>query len=131
MALETRLASDRPDVMAPDGSEVRILCALPRASTALFTLTPGAVSKAVVHRTVDEVWYFISGQGRMWRRLGSEEKTEAVGPGTSLTIPVGAHFQFRCDSAEPLVAVAATLPPWPGPDEAVFVPGIWESLVAG
>lgn len=127
MTLETKLAGDRPDVMAPDGSEVRILCALPRGSSALFTLPPGAVSKAIVHRTVDELWYFVAGHGRMWRSLAGEEKTEAVGPGTSLSIPAGAHFQFRCDGTEPLIAVGATMPPWPGPDEAVFVAGIWEA----
>jgi mannose-6-phosphate isomerase-like protein (cupin superfamily) len=43
--------------MAPDGSEVRILSRTARGSMALFTLPPGAVAKAVMHRTVDELWY--------------------------------------------------------------------------
>ena len=54
--------------IAPDGSEVRVLCATPRGSMALFTLTPGMVSKAVAHRSVEEIWYFTRGSGRMWRR---------------------------------------------------------------
>ena len=35
---------------------------------ARFSLPPFAVSRAVVHRTVDEVWYFLAGHGRMWLR---------------------------------------------------------------
>ncbi len=125
--LASRRAGDAPDVMAPDGSEVRVLCATARGGMALFSLPPGAVSKAIAHRTVDEVWYFVSGSGRMWRKLGEREALEDVGPGVAVAIPVGTRFQFRSDGAAPLVAVGATMPPWPGDDEAVFVPGIWEA----
>ena len=59
----TRLASERPDAVAPDGSEVRILAATARGSMALFRLAPGGVSKAVAHRTVEEVWYIVAGRG--------------------------------------------------------------------
>jgi mannose-6-phosphate isomerase-like protein (cupin superfamily) len=127
MTLVSKQAGGPADVIAPDGSEVRILCGTTRGGMALFSLKPNAVSKAVVHRTIDEVWYFISGRGRMWRRFNDEEITEEVGPGLSVAIPVGTHFQFRADGAEPLVAVGATMPPWPGMDEAVFVDGIWEA----
>ncbi len=90
-----------------------------------FTLPPKAVARAVVHRTVEEVWYFLSGQGRMWRRLGTSEETVDVGPGVSITIPVGTQFQFRSDTHEALTAVGTTMPPWPGDDEAVVVDGAW------
>ncbi len=126
MALDSKRISLAPDVMAPDGSEVRVLCATSRGGMATFTLQPGAVAKAVVHRTVDEVWYFVSGHGQMWRRLGHEEDVLEVGAGVSVAIPVGTQFQFRCDGFEPLVAVAATMPPWPGEAEAVLVEGTWE-----
>ncbi len=129
MALASKRAGSAPDVVAPDGSEVRVLCATQRGGMALFSLPPGAVSKSIVHRTVDEVWYFISGQGRMWRKLGDKDATDEVGAGVSIAIPVGTHFQFRCDGSEPLVAVGATMPPWPGPEEAVFVDGAWESTI--
>ena len=79
-----------------------------------FTLPPRAVSRAMAHRTVEEVWFFLSGLGRMWRRLGGREETIEVGPGTSISIPVGTHFQFRSDAHEPLAAIGATMPPWPG-----------------
>jgi mannose-6-phosphate isomerase-like protein (cupin superfamily) len=127
--LETRLIAEAPDAIAPDGSEVRLLGASARGSMAAFRLAPGTVSKAVAHRTVEEIWYFNAGQGRMWCRLGEAEEVTEVGPGVSVTIPTGAHFQFRCDGGEPLEAVAVTMPPWPGADEAYPVPGKWEPTV--
>ena len=129
MAFDSRRISKEPDVIAPDGSEVRILCPVQGGSMAHFTLPPGAVSRAVAHRTVEEVWYFVSGHGRMWRRLGQEEQIVEVGSGVSVTIPVGTHFQFRADSPEPLAAVGVTLPPWPGEGEAYAVEGPWQATV--
>jgi hypothetical protein len=51
MSFVTRQRAEQPDVLAPDGSEVRILAATARGSMAQFTLPPGAVSKAVAHRS--------------------------------------------------------------------------------
>ncbi len=59
------------------------------------------------------------------RRLDGEEQVSPLAAGMSLTIPVGALFQFRCDGDVPLDIVGVTMPPWPGADEAVFVDGIW------
>ena len=112
--------------MAPDGSEVRVLAATGRGSMAHFRLPPGGVSRAVAHRTVEEVWYFLSGRGRMWRKLGGEEVVVEVGAGVSIAIPTGAHFQFRADGDEPLAAVGVTMPPWPGAEEVYAVEGCWQ-----
>jgi mannose-6-phosphate isomerase-like protein (cupin superfamily) len=114
-----------PDAMAPDGSEVRLLATTPRGSMAQFTLPPGAISKAVAHRTVEEVWLVIAGEGRMWRKQGLAEETVALRPGLSIAIPVGTSFQFRNDGDTPLDCVGVTMPPWPGVDEAYQVDGIW------
>ena len=130
MVLNTKQISGEPDDIAPDGSEVRVLCRVERGSMAHFSLPPGAVSKAVATHTIEEVWYFISGHGRMWRKLGDEEGCVPVRPGTSMTIPVGTHFQFRCDSGEPLTAVGVTMPPWPGEGEAYVVEGPWQSTIS-
>jgi len=92
---------------------------------AQFALPPDAVSKAVAHRTVEEIWYIVSGRGRMWRQLDGREEITELSPGISITIPVGTRFQFRCDGAEALVAVGTTMPPWPGDDEAYVVEGKW------
>lgn len=115
----------RADVIAPDGSEVRLLLRLAGGSMAHFRLNPGEVSKAVVHRTVEELWFIIAGSGEMWRAQDGREEITALSPGLSLSIPVGTRFQFRCTGAAPLEAVAVTMPPWPGADEAVFVTGRW------
>lgn len=116
---------DACDVLAPDGSEVRILAGLARGSMAHFRLQPGQVSQAVVHRTVEELWYVVSGEGRMWRKTGSVEEVTSLKPGISLSIPVGTAFQFRCDGGQPLDCVGVTMPPWPGESEAMAAQGKW------
>lgn len=125
MGWETRRLAEAADAIAPDGSEVRLLAGAARGSMAHFSLAPGAVSRAMAHRTVEEVWFFLSGRGRMWRSLDGQAEVVEVGPGVSISIPVGARFQFRCDGAERLAAVGTTMPPWPGEGEAYAVEGIW------
>jgi mannose-6-phosphate isomerase-like protein (cupin superfamily) len=117
--------NDAPEVVAPDGSTVRVLVRTAGGSMARFSLPPSAVSRAVVHRTVDEVWYFLAGNGRMWLRSGDQESIIDVLPGVSVAIPAGTEFQFRSLSGEPLQAIGVTMPPWPGDQEAVTVPGTW------
>jgi len=117
----------RPDVVAPDGSDVRILLRLAGGSMAHFSLAPGATSIAVAHREVEEIWFFLGGRGEMWRKSGDREEVTPLDPGLCLTLPVGTHFQFRALGAEALVAVAVTMPPWPGADEAFEVTGRWEA----
>jgi mannose-6-phosphate isomerase-like protein (cupin superfamily) len=91
-----------------------------------FELAPGLVSRAVAHRTVEEIWYILGGQGEMWRKLGRQEEVVSIEAGVCLTIPVGTSFQFRSFGSEPLGAIGVTMPPWPGEGEAFQVPGIWE-----
>jgi mannose-6-phosphate isomerase-like protein (cupin superfamily) len=129
MSFDTKRLGSAPDAIAPDGSEVRLLCTASRGSVAHFTLPPNAVSKPVAHASVEEVWYFLSGRGQMWRRLGEREEVVDVEHGVSVTIPVGTHFQFRADSHEPLMAVGMTIPPWPGENEAFAVEGRWKATV--
>lgn len=115
-----------PTVTAPDGSDVRVLLALAGGSMAHFQLAAGQVARAVVHRTVEEIWYVVSGHGQMWRSQDGREETLELQPGVCLTIPVGTRFQFRAAAGQALAAVAVTLPPWPGDGEAVVVDGPWQ-----
>jgi mannose-6-phosphate isomerase-like protein (cupin superfamily) len=115
------------DVLAPDGSEVRILLALDRGSMAHFRLPAGKVSRAVRHRSVEEIWYVLDGHGQMWRAQAGHSEITAISAGCCLTIPLGTAFQFRASEDGPLTAVAVTMPPWPGPDEALIVAGNWEA----
>jgi mannose-6-phosphate isomerase-like protein (cupin superfamily) len=121
----TRNLNQTPDAIAPDGSEVRLLASASRGSMAHFKLPAGQVSIAVAHRTVEEVWYFTSGRGRMWRMLEGVETIVDVHAGVSITIPVHTHFQFRAEGDKALEAVGVTMPPWPGMDEAFAVAGVW------
>jgi mannose-6-phosphate isomerase-like protein (cupin superfamily) len=123
--LQTSRVSDRYDCLAPDGSEIRLLAAAGRGSCVHCTLPPGAVSLAVTHRSVEEIWYVLAGHGQVWRKLDSVEETVEVCAGVCLTIPRGAHFQFRNPGEVPLEIVLVTMPPWPGEDEAVRVDDHW------
>jgi len=122
----TKHLPDKPDVAAPDGSQVRILLRLNGGSMAHFELAPGLVSIPVAHRTVEELWYILGGRGEMWRRDAEGEEVVEIEPGVNLSIPLGTAFQFRSTGDEPLTAVAITMPPWPDENEADVVEGKWE-----
>ena len=119
-----------PLVVAPDGSLVRVLLDLPGGGLAQFTLPPGQTSQAVYHRTVEEIWFIMSGQGQMWRRLGKHDETVPLQAGVCLTIPVGTRFQFRSLGTDALTVVGVTMPPWPGDGEAVGCQGPWGPTLA-
>ena len=51
--------------------------------------------------------------------------------GVCVTIPVGCRFPFRSFGPDPLAAVAITMPPWPGHDEAYLVDGPWQPTAGG
>ncbi|GAA0690697.1 hypothetical protein GCM10010193_51340 [Kitasatospora atroaurantiaca] len=118
-------------VDAPDGSTVRPLAALAGlGSLARFELAPGAVSRAVSHATVQEIWYVTQGTGLIWRRQNGLAEVTSLRPGTAVTIPLGTAFQFRADQGgSPLQIVAVTMPPWPGTDtEARREQGPWDPV---
>jgi mannose-6-phosphate isomerase-like protein (cupin superfamily) len=124
-AFATKHLPSAPDALAPDGSQVRVLLALAGGSMAHFELAPGMTSRAVRHRTVEEIWYVVGGRGEMWREQNGREEITVLEQGTCITIPVATRFQFRCTGGVPLQAVGVTMPPWPGEDEAVLAAGPW------
>jgi len=110
---------------APDGSDARPLLRLGGGSAVQCTLPPRKVSDAVLHKTVEEIWYFTVGEGQLWRRQGEREESVNVSPGTCVTIPLGTSFQFINTGDEPLTFICFTMPPWPGNEEAERVEGPW------
>lgn len=124
-AFATMCLPENPTIVAPDGSDVRVLLALGGGSMAHFELAAGVVSDAVTHRTVEEIWFVLTGRGEMWRKQGEHEEIVALEPGVCLSIPQGTHFQFKAAPDQPVSAVGITMPPWPGADEAVHVQGPW------
>jgi mannose-6-phosphate isomerase-like protein (cupin superfamily) len=124
MAWQTRRTPAYFDLLAPDGSEIRLLTQLGQGSMVHCTLRRGQTTRAVRHRTVSELWYCVAGSGELWRRAGEIEEIVSLRPGTSVSIPLGVDFQFRA-LTETLELVIVTMPPWPGEDEAVVVDGAW------
>jgi mannose-6-phosphate isomerase-like protein (cupin superfamily) len=113
-----------PDAIAPDGSEIHLRIGVPegatRASLCEVRLAAGAVSRPVRHRSVEEIWYVLEGEGAVWRSAAAGEgERVAVRPGDALVIPTGWRFQFRAEARAPLRFLCYTTPPWPGPDEAL------------
>jgi mannose-6-phosphate isomerase-like protein (cupin superfamily) len=92
------------------------------ASLVEVTLPPGRTTRAVRHRSVEEIWYFLRGEGEVWRE-GYDPV--AVAAGATLIIPTGRTFQFRSGPGAPLVFLCYTSPPWPGEDEAAPASGPW------
>ena len=121
--------SERPDAIAPDGSEIRLLADgrhLVNNSSMVEVLLPaGQVSRPVYHRTVEETWYILEGQGRVWRCPPDAEAAtvpaQNVSSGDALVIPTGWRFQFAAAPHSALRFLCHTTPPWPGEDEAVAV----------
>jgi len=119
------------DVVAADSSELVLLSRTDRASMAHGLLRPGATSNAMVHRSVDEVWFVVSGSAEIWRANDNGESLEIVDAGTSLAIPCGTRFQYRTVGPEPFRFIMATIPAWPGEDEAVPTAGAWSDRDGG
>ncbi len=124
--MDTRKLPPEYTAHAPDGSEIRDLVAVKGGSMVHCRLPSGAVSMAVAHRTVEEVWYFIQGRGQVWRKSGTAELVVDVAPGTALSIETGTRFQFRNTGENALCFVIVTMPPWPGEQEVVRVEGYWD-----
>ena len=82
-----------------------------------------------MHRTVEEIWYFLTGRGEMWREQEGKAQIIEVSPGLCLSIPLGTRFQFRSFGDEPLASSHRSLPPWPGEGEAIQVDGPWHPTV--
>jgi mannose-6-phosphate isomerase-like protein (cupin superfamily) len=130
VSFDSKVLPAAADAIAPDGSAVRVLLALPGGSVAHFALSSGQCSVAVQHRTVEEIWFVLGGRGEMWRSFDGRSEVTALHAGTCITVPRGTVFQFRSLGPDELTAIAMTMPPWPGDGEAVRAEGAWAPTVA-
>ena len=112
-------------ILAPDGSEIRLLHQLGGGGLSECTLRINQVSQAVRHRTVEEIWFVTQGHGQIWMKENGKEAIVSISKGCSITIPLGTAFQFRNTGHEELKIIIATMPPWPGNEEALIVDGKW------
>ena len=124
-------AATAPDYISPDGVEIRLILrpeveGVQHHSVCEAVVHPGQVSRPVRHRSVEESWYVLEGEGEVWRcPPGADPASVAtvrIGPGDALVIPPGFGFQVRAGDAL-LRMVCSTVPPWPGPEEAIPVEG--------
>jgi mannose-6-phosphate isomerase-like protein (cupin superfamily) len=122
-----------PDAIAPDGSEIYVIVGdADRASLVEVVLAAGEISRPIRHRTVEEIWHVLAGSGEMWLKDADsgDTTTHKIGPGSTVLIRTGYHFQFRSSGSGGLRILCYTSPPWPGPDEAVDVEaGAWPPTV--
>lgn len=122
---ETKRVPEAYDELAPDGSEVRGLLGYNDRWMSHCTLPAGHTSRAVMHTTIGELWYFLEGAGQLWRKQGDTEHVVDVGPGSCVTLPPHTHFQFRSTGHEPLRFLVAQTSPWSGAGEALRVEDKW------
>jgi mannose-6-phosphate isomerase-like protein (cupin superfamily) len=105
-----RLENADPFVTA-DGSTIRELfgaVSIPAQNQSLAeaTVDPGGETEEHYHRTSEEIYLFVAGQGRL--RLGEEARE--VGVGDSVLIPPGTLHKLWNTGAEPLVLYCLCAP---------------------
>lgn len=98
-----RLSDSEPFTTA-DGSTIRELAGVPSGnatnqSLAEATVPAGGETEEHYHRTSEEIYLFVAGDGRM--RLGEDER--AVQAGDCVVIPPGTLHKLWADDFVPLV----------------------------
>ena len=59
-----------------------------------FKFATGETSLTVAHHNVEEIWYFMSGRGEMWRKLGDKEEVVDVRLKTASRYRLAPVFNF-------------------------------------
>lgn len=108
---------------APDRSTIMTMGGEAAGGLALCTLDSGRVSSPVRHRSIEELWYVLAGEGQISRRQGKLDPwVEDLIPGMCVDVGTGLTFQFRSTGPVPLRLLILTMPEWPGQDEALAEP---------
>jgi mannose-6-phosphate isomerase-like protein (cupin superfamily) len=109
------MTSDQP-FTAPDGSTVRELVQVrdgaKNQSLAEATVPPGGGTIRHLHRQSEEIYFFMSGSGRM--TLGNEERE--VRAGEAVLIAPGTPHKLTNPGSEPLVLLCCCAPPYTDAD---------------
>ena len=114
-----------PDAKSPAGADIRFIMDGPTGNMIHSAVPPGQINRATIHATVSEFWHVLEGEGQIWRKSGGQEKVTSLLAGTSVDIPVGTAFQYRCLGPVALKFICISMPPWPGDAEATHLPGPW------
>ncbi|HEY7562602.1 MAG TPA: hypothetical protein VH650_10550 [Gaiellaceae bacterium] len=100
--MKTTIVESAERGRSPLGAHIRFLMDGPHGNMIHSTVPPEMVGRACRFRTIDEYWYVLSGEGKIWRRApdGSESITLLI-PGVCIDIPLGTAFQYRCTGDVP------------------------------
>lgn len=118
-----------PDAKSPAGADIRFIMDGATGNMIHSTVKPNQINRATIHATVSEFWYILDGTGEIWRKDETGEKVTRLEAGTSIDIPVGTGFQYRCVGDANLKFICISMPPWPGDHEATYIEGPWEPTV--
>ena len=127
--MKTTTLPENPDAVSPAGADIRFIMDGTTGNMIHSTVKPGQINRAAIHSTVSEFWYILEGVGQIWRKDGNSEKIVDLVAGTSIDIPVGTAFQYRCNGHDSLKFICITMPAWPGDKEATHVEGVWTPSV--
>ncbi len=108
------LPVDHSDVAA-DGSLVRLLGRVPGASAIHCSVPARQVGNPSYNVGLDELWFFLDGNGQLWRRPRDRSvpgEVVDVRAGSIVSIPRDVEFQFRNTCDRELVFICMTSPAW-------------------
>lgn len=114
---------DLESFITKDGSGIRELAGpawtpAQAQSLAEATVPPHSSTTAHYHPVSEELYYFVSGAGRL--RIGDEER--AVTVGDCAVIPPGEEHKLFNDSGEPLVLLCCCAPAYSNEDTILTEP---------
>lgn len=106
-------AVEREPYVTRDGSRVREVAGpapgdAVNQSLAEAIVPAGGETIEHYHRASEEIYSFVSGDGRM-RLAGEEAEVQA---GDTVVIPPGTRHKLRSTGAEPLVVLCSSAPPY-------------------
>lgn len=112
-----------PSFTTKDGSEIRELLAhrnscIAKQSFAEARLPVGASTTPHYHPLTEEIYYILSGEGRM--RIA--EDVQSVGPGDAIAIPPGAEHEISNTGSETLVFLCCCAPAYEHEDTVLLEP---------
>jgi len=110
-----------PSFTTKDGSEIRELLAhrnscIAKQSLAEARLPVGASTTPHYHPNTEEIYYILSGEGRM--RIASD--VQSVGPGDAIAIPPGAEHEITNTGSETLVFLCCCAPAYEHEDTVLI-----------
>jgi mannose-6-phosphate isomerase-like protein (cupin superfamily) len=105
-AFTTKDTSTIREILAPRNSSIA------RQSLAEATLRPGAKTEAHRHPQTEEIYYILTGSGR----IAIEGETQTVAPGDGIAIPAGQRHQIQNVGTEDLVFLCCCVPAYTDAD---------------